>query len=335
MLRKTVVLIVISLFSFVSISHAGSIFDLFIPGPTAETRYDVDYVEGERQAQDEVLLIQIKGIIQEIDEAESMPFEFKRNMMDTLRKDLETALKRSQVKGILLEIDSPGGEATASDIIHHNLLKLKKADKPLVSLIGSMGASGAYYVACASKKIYAHPTSILGSIGVLLQSPNLEKLAEIIGYRQVTIKSKHTPKKDVLSPFREMTAEENEMLMLLVESIYERFLAVVMEGRGKTREEALAVSDGGILSAEQAKEKGLIDGIGYREDALEEIKRLAGLKEYKLVKRRVKKGFQEILQDLAMMNSGGPALIEYFNRMVAANGVPAVMFQLKMPAAGQ
>ncbi|HNV69217.1 MAG TPA: S49 family peptidase, partial [Candidatus Ozemobacteraceae bacterium] len=176
----------LALLVFTTTAPAAGLFDLFggMSGQT-DSAVAVQYVEGDKSADDEILVIKVKGLIYErgADDSDSMPWDMKKDMIETLRKDVKAALDRAAVKAILLEIDSPGGEVTATDIIHHELLKIREAKKPMVALIGTMAASGGYYVACAADWIIAHPTSIIGSIGVLMRAMNLEKLAAMIGYK--------------------------------------------------------------------------------------------------------------------------------------------------------
>ncbi len=288
---------------------AQGLFGLF-GGAEPKKTIRVKFVDGNEEAKDEILLISIKGIIQEQDTQDGMPFKMEKDLFENLKNDLEAARKRKAVKAILLEINSPGGEVTASDIVYQQLKKVQKeTEKPVVAIIGTMGASGAYYVACAAKKILAHPTSIIGSIGVLMQAINLEELASKVGFKAITLKSEKTPMKDLLSPFKEVTPEEREMLMVIINSIYDRFVDIVSESRNLSREQVIKIADGGIFTASRAKELGLIDAVGYREDAMAEACKLAGIESAALVKRVAKKSISEILSDMSAMSSGVPAQV--------------------------
>ncbi|MBU1106701.1 MAG: signal peptide peptidase SppA [Candidatus Riflebacteria bacterium] len=288
----------------------------------------VKFLEGDEDSKDEILLVTIKGVIQETDGEGGMPFKAEKDLFETLKKDLEVARKRGAVKAILLEINSPGGEVTASDIVYQQIKKIQRdTKKPVVALIGTMGASGAYYVACAAKKIMAHPTSIIGSIGVLMQALNLEEVAKKIGFKAVTLKSDMTPMKDVLSPFKELTEQEREMLMKIINSIYDRFVDIVSESRNLSREEVIKIADGGIYTSARAKEIGLIDEIGYREDAMAEVCKLAGIESAALVKRVTKKGISEILSEMSEMSSGVPALRSELRKLFLQGGTPVMMFK--------
>ncbi|HEY9071764.1 MAG TPA: signal peptide peptidase SppA [Candidatus Ozemobacteraceae bacterium] len=330
---KRVISIVLAVLMFTGAASAQGLFDLFgsMAGAEGEKKVQVSYVEGDRTSTDEVLLISVKGVIRDTDEEEKMPFEIRQNMLEKLKKDVEAALEREQIKAVLLEIDSPGGEVTAADVIHHHLSKIKAAKKPIVALIGMMGASGGYYIACAADQIWAHPTSIVGSIGVIMQAANLEKLAQLVGYRHIPIKSERTPKKDILSPFREMTEEERAMLLSIVDSLYDRFLEIVCAARKKNREEIAKLADGSIFTATQALKNGLIDGVGYREEAYAKALELAGLKSGKLVKRKTKKGLAEILSELADAGSGMPGLWMRFQSMIDADSTPSLEYRMQLP----
>lgn len=316
-------------------ASAQGLFDLFgtMTGGGKDKKPKVTYVEGDETASAEVLLITVKGVIRDGEEEEKMPFEIKQSMVEKLKKDVKAAVERDEVKAVLLEIDSPGGEVTAADVIHHHLGKIRNVKKPVVALIGMMGASGGYYVACAADQIWAHPTSIIGSIGVIMQAANLEKLAQMVGYRHIPLKSDRTPKKDVLSPFREMTEEERTMLLSLVDNLYDRFLDIVCAARKKPREEIAKLADGSIFTATQALKNGLLDGIGYRDEAYAKAMELAGLKSAKLVKRKTKKSFPELLAELADAGSGVPGLLMRLRTMVEADSTPTMEYRLQLPGA--
>jgi protease-4 len=128
-----------------------------------------------------------------------------------------------------------------------------------------------------------------------------------------------------------MTAEEKEMMLAIIDSIYERFVEIVSKGRKMDRKDVEKVADGGVYNASKAKELGLIDQIGYREDSLAVACKLANIKSAALVKSYSKKGFAEVLSEMASMNSGAPTLINEFRKMMESSEVPALMFKMSMP----
>ncbi len=194
-----------------------------------------------------------------------------------VRARLARAKADPEVKGILLMISSPGGEVTASDVIHREILRFRETTElPVLSLIGDTGTSGAYYIAVASDRVLAHPTSIVGSIGVILHSFNVAGLMRNLGVVVDPVKS--SPSKDINSFFRESTEDERAVLQKVVDELYSRFVEVVDSGRPDLAADRVReLADGRIVSGLEAKRLGLVDGVGYAADALKELKTMAGI----------------------------------------------------------
>jgi len=133
--------------------------------------------------------------------------------------------------------------------------------------MGSVAASGGYYIACASDKIVANPGTITGSIGVLMEFTNLEELFKKIGVKGVVLKSGEH--KDIGSPFREMTPEEKKIIQMVIDNVHQQFVQAVAEGRKMDRDRVAQIADGRILTGEQAKQLGLVDDIGNLQDAID------------------------------------------------------------------
>jgi protease-4 len=173
------------------------------------------------------------------------------------------------VRAILLDIDSPGGGITLSDQIYHELKGFRESDdgRVVVVLMGDLCASGGYYVALAADRIVAHPTTLTGSIGVLLSSLNLRELADKIGVRDVTIKS--GANKDMLNPLRDLSPAQTNMLQQVVDALHGRFVGLVADNRNLSVEEVRRWADGRVFLADDALRAGLIDAIGYRETAMQ------------------------------------------------------------------
>lgn len=186
---------------------------------------------------------------------------------DFALQSIRRATHDRNVMGLIIEIDSGGGGITASDIIYKALLEFKAADprRRIVCLFGDVAASGAYYIALAGDSIIAHPTSITGSIGVLVQSLNLRGLAEKIGISDITIKSGEH--KDLMNPLQTMNPEQYNMLQEMVDTLNLRFMQLVEEHRDMSPEQLQILRDGRIMLADQAREIGLVDQIGYWSDA--------------------------------------------------------------------
>lgn len=180
--------------------------------------------------------------------------------------------KDDSIKAIVLRINSPGGGVGPSQEIHEEVRKLR-GKKVVVTSMGALAASGGYYIACASEKIFANPGTITGSIGVIMQFVNVKDLIEKIGVRGMVVKSGDY--KDIGSPVREMRPGERKLLQGVIDNVHAQFVGAVAEGRNLPREQVLAIADGRIFSGEQAKELGLIDFLGNQEDAVAEAGRMA------------------------------------------------------------
>jgi len=200
---------------------------------------------------------------------------------------LDKARKDRSVAAVILDLDSPGGEVTAADEIHYAVQRLRKAGKPVVTCMHSLGASGAYYIACGTDWIVANPTTLTGSIGVIIHALNYRALFDKIGLRADVYKS--GAMKDLLNGAREPTPEEKRYVESLVRETFTRFAEVVAEGRriGQV-EDVLAApwSDGRILSGRQAIEYRLIDQIGYFQDAVDKARALASAPDARIVRYR-------------------------------------------------
>jgi protease-4 len=193
---------------------------------------------------------------------------------NTALRSIRRATHDPDVRGLLLEINSGGGGITDSDIIYKALLDFKAAEpgRMVVSIMGDVAASGAYYIALASNHIMAHPTTLTGSIGVIMQSYNFKELAAKLGVQDVTIKS--GANKDMLNPFQEVKPEQREMLQKVISAMYDRFVTLVVENRKLPKEAVVPLADGRVFVADEAVKHRLIDSIGYTEDALDKLAEL-------------------------------------------------------------
>jgi protease-4 len=190
------------------------------------------------------------------------------------------------VKAVVLRIDSPGGGATASDQIYTEVVRFKhERGVPVVAALGDIAASGGYYVACAADRIVAHPTSVTGSIGVIMLNLNLEGLLAKIGVKNQTFKAGEH--KDLLSPFRAPTPEERRMVQSILDSLHGRFISVVRESRPKLAAARLGeLTDGRIFDATQALQAGLVEQIGDLRDAIDTAKAAAKVETARVVMYR-------------------------------------------------
>jgi protease IV len=189
------------------------------PGPLQETQ-----VSGTGKAK--VLLIEISGVISSQDGDGFVPTP---NLLASVKEQLTRATQDENIRAVVLRINTPGGTVTASDIIHHELKTFRTSRKiPIVASIMDVGASGGYYIAAAADTVLAHPSSVTGSIGVIMLTVNARGLLEKVGLEATAVTS--GPRKDMGSPFRTMTTEERAIFQGLIDAFYQRFLSVVQEG---------------------------------------------------------------------------------------------------------
>jgi protease-4 len=232
---------------------------------------------GHRGSSDKIALILLRGII-----SSSMPGNVGDSMVDDMRIALEQAREDDNVRAVVLEIDSPGGEVTASDVIYNAVVKTR-AKKPVVIYMDSVAASGGYYVACGGKYLMANDTTITGSIGVIIQTLNYEQLFNKIGLASVVFKSGQF--KDMLNGARPITPEEREYVQSFVMSTYDKFLGIVAKERNLPADALRnTVADGRILSGLTAREHKLIDELGQIEDAFKKARELGNAADAAIVK---------------------------------------------------
>jgi len=265
---------ILKLSVFLLLFLSGCVF-ISLPGVKPLTEKEVGGKGG-----DKVLLVDVSGMIVDEDSSERFGFETQRKLTARIREELEMAEKDGRVKAVVLRINTPGGSVTTSDIVNHEIREFKKRKKvPVVAELMDVAASGGYYIAVGADEIVAHPTTVTGSIGVIAYNFDASGLMTKIGVVSQTIKS--GDKKDIGSPMRPMTEEERQILQSVIDTMYEKFIDVVMDGRfGKfTRAELKALADGRVYTAPQALENGLIDSIGYLDDAVEAAKKRAGIEQ--------------------------------------------------------
>jgi protease-4 len=203
---------------------------------------------------------------------------------DWILKALEEASTNESVKAVILEVDSPGGTMTGSDLVHREVKRFRDEGGNVVAFFGNVAASGGYYVSAAANKIIAQPTTITGSIGVIMQTYRIDRLLEKIGVEAVTVKTGKF--KDIGSPFRPIEDEERDMLQAMAEEAHSRFVSVIENGRGLTTEQVASLADGRLFTSAQAKGAGLIDEIGYLDDAIALAEQVAGIEKARVIRYR-------------------------------------------------
>ena len=229
------------------------------------------YYSGDKSAGKKIAVINIAGTIMP-------PFTSR------ILQAIERATDDSDVQGVVLSIDSPGGLVADSHQIYHLLAELRKK-KPIVVSMQRMAASGGYYVAMGAGpegRIFAEPTTWTGSIGVIIPRFDLSKMADQIGIISDPLKTGAF--KDALSPFRELTAEERELWEEILDESFQRFLSVIADNRSNFElDQVRELATGQIYTATDAFQNGLVDEIGYEEDAIEFLKLKLGLDKVRVV----------------------------------------------------
>jgi protease-4 len=179
------------------------------------------------------------------------------------------------VRAVVLRIDSPGGVVAPTQEIFTAVRRLREAKKPVVASLGSVAASGGYYVAVSADRIFASPGTLTGSIGVVMQLANVEGLLKKVGVEYVVVKA--GAYKDVGNFARTMTPEERRILQSLLDDVYDQFISAVAEGRGLEPQAVRAFAEGRIYSGRQAHGLKMVDDLGGLEDAIEAAAKMAGL----------------------------------------------------------
>jgi protease-4 len=192
----------------------------------------------------------------------------------TVIAELRRLREMPWVKAIVVRVDSPGGAVAPTQEIFAEIQRSKKK-KPFIASMGSIAASGGYYIAAACDKIVANPGTLTGSIGVIMQLSNVEELMKKIGVKGYNVKS--GANKDIGSPFQPLSAEGKEILQSLVDNVHSQFVAAVAQGRGLDEARVRKLADGRIYSGAQAKDLGLVDQFGTLEDAIELAARRGGI----------------------------------------------------------
>ena len=209
-------------------------------------------------------------------------------------RQLSKYRRDDDIKAILLRIDSPGGAVAPSQEIYDEVLRVRADNKKIYASMGSLAASGGYYIAVAADRIFANPGTLTGSIGVIMPFGNAEKLMEKIGLEPQVAKSGKF--KDVGSPARRMTTEEHVYLQRVVDDVHQQFIDAVAQGRNMSTKEARKLADGRVFTGRQALELKMVDEMGGLEDVIVKLGKAVGIKgRPKVIQEESPKGFMEWL----------------------------------------
>ena len=238
-------------------------------------------VEGKGKAK--ILLVDVSGVLS--DETGGLVLGTpppRVPIVARVREELQKAEEDDAVKALIVRINSPGGTITSSDLIYREIDTFKTRRKiPVVAVMMDVAASGGYYAALAADTIVALPTTVTGSIGVIMLTVNTQGLMEKIGVAPLAIKSGDM--KDAGSPFRPLTAQERAVFQSVIDQMYGRFVALIARSRKIPEDRVRSFADGRIYTAEQAKALGLVDEIGYMDDVVAAARKAAGIEEARVI----------------------------------------------------
>lgn len=281
-----------------------------------------------------VLLLPISGVISDVREKSFL--QPKPSMLQEVVSQLQKAAEDEDIKAVLLKVNSPGGSTTASDILYNELVKFKDKTgaKIVVSMMG-MATSGGYYISLPADYIIAHPTTVTGSVGVIFMRPELHGLMEKIGVGYGVTKTGRN--KDMASWFREITPEEKDLLQDLINNMGDRFLGLVKKHRRLESSVMADVATARVFVADEAVEAGLIDEVGYLDDAIAHAQKIAGLSpDSKLVVyRRTYYPNDNQYNTTANYSPGGTISLVDLGVLQSAVSMPAGFYYVWPPAVGQ
>ncbi|PWW26130.1 protease-4 [Cytobacillus oceanisediminis] len=314
----SVVLNFVTAFAFTDIE--SSVTDLFAGSNEAF----MEEVIEEGNAMKKIAVLDVNGVIQDTGDAASL-FASPGYNHKGFMENLEYVKEDEAVKAIIIRVNSPGGGVVESAEIHDKIVEIQKeTKKPVYISMGSMAASGGYYISAPADKIFASPETLTGSLGVIMQGYNYAGLAEKYGVEFVTIKS--GPYKDIMSPTRDMTEEERKILQSMINNSYEGFVKVISEGRSLPEQKVKEIADGRIYDGRQAKELNLIDGFGYDDDVIEQLKKDHNLKGAQVVEYTENLGFGSIFSMGARKIMGEDLEMAGLMKMLSQPNSPRLMY---------
>ena len=220
----------------------------------------------------------------------------------TALRKIKAAIDDESIDGLYLDIDTPGSGVTMADELHDAILRFRKSHKGRFVFVhmGDLCCSGGYYTAAGADWIMARPTTLTGSIGVIMSTFNIAELARKVGVTDVTIASGEN--KDMLNPLKPVKPEHVKILEEPIKQLYERFVGIVVEGRNLPVEVVRQLADGRVFTAGDALKHKLVDGIGHEDEAIEQIKKLAD-GDVRIYGYRKKNGFMSILENSLLLES--------------------------------
>ena len=271
-----------------------------------------------------IAVLEVDGVIQDTGDGGALFQSSGYNHQDFMEK-LNYIKEDDTVKGIIVKVNSPGGGVLESAEVHDKLVEIQKdTKKPVYISMGAMAASGGYYISTAAKKIFASPETLTGSLGVIMEGYNYKGLADKYGVDFVTIKSGKY--KDIMSPTRKMTAEEQQILQNMVNNSYQGFVKVISDGRHLSIDQVKKIADGRVYDGRQAKELKLIDGFGYIDDVIGQMKKDEKLKGAEVVRYSDGMGFGSLFKMKAQSLFGESQEMAGLMKVLSKPNSPRLMY---------
>src|SRR5699024_10481245 len=237
----------------------------------------------------------------------------------------EYAGEEPNVAVVIVNVNSPGGGVVESAEIHDKLIEVQEEyNKPVYASMGNVAASGGYYVSAPADKIVAHPATLTGSIGVIMESVNYAELADKLGIDFNTIKSGEF--KDIMSSSREMTDEEEDILQTMIDELFDEFVQVIVDGRGMSESDVRKLADGRIYTGKQAKENGLIDEVGSLEDTIAFMQADHQLENAQVVEYEASQGLWGLLSYSAQNNFRKDTELQGIMNIIRDSSGPRAMY---------
>ncbi|MBU8879732.1 signal peptide peptidase SppA [Bacillus sp. FJAT-29790] len=313
--------ILINFLSMFAFKDLGSSFtDLF---EISNTAISEEVIEDGNELK-KIVVLEVNGVIQDTGDAGSI-FATAGYNHKGFMENLKQVKEDDTVKAVIIRVNSPGGGVVESAEIHDKIKEIQKdTKKPIYISMGSMAASGGYYISAPADKIFASPETLTGSLGVIMQGYNYAGLAEKYGVKFETIKSGEY--KDIMSPTREMTDDEREILQTMINSSYEGFAKVISEGRNIPIAQVKEIADGRIYDGRQAQKLNLIDGFGYIDDVIDTMKKDHKLKGAKVVKYTDNLGFGSLFSMGAQKIMGNDLEMAGLMKLLSQPNSPRLMY---------
>jgi protease IV len=305
----------------------GSLVTTSFDNTVQKTRYDEQFLSGDSDASDKILCIPVSGIILRERNSGFFGGINREDMVDAIINNLKRAREDESVKALVLRINSPGGGITECDQIHKEIIRFKqqRPEVPIISVMEDLAASGGYYISAPATRIVAAPTTLTGSIGVIMDLMNIEGLYDKLGLKDVVFKS--GDKKDMGSATRSMSDEEKAIFQSLINELYQRFVEVVDEGRGTlNKEQVLKLADGRVYTGNQALQNGLVDELGDFDDGIAAAKKLANLTKARVIEYKRRWNLFSLFEAAAQNLNPQARLLDQVNTMALGRITPKFLY---------